>query len=224
MERSELAIIIPALNEEQTIARVVRDVSTYGIPIVVNDASKDRTVELAEAANAIILSHNSSQGYDEALNSGFKMADELGCKYAITFDADGQHESAVIEHYIDCLSKYDLVLGHRPVKARISEIIIGIYFRLRFGIYDILCGMKGYNLNLYRRNGCFDHVKSIGSELAMISVKSKCSFIQIPVPIYRRMGNPRFGNVIKSNVRIIMALCRVIMLDLMNNESMKKSA
>jgi glycosyltransferase involved in cell wall biosynthesis len=216
MERSELAIIIPAFNEEQTIAGVVRDVSSYGVPIVVNDASKDRTVELAEAAGAVVVMHNQNYGYDEALNSGFKKADELGCKYAITFDGDGQHEPSIINKYKEHLLKYDLVLGYRPQKARISEVIIGIYFLMRLGIRDILCGMKGYNLQLYRRNGRFDHIKSIGSELAFISVKSKCSFIQIPVPVHMRKDNPRFGNIIKSNTRIIKALFRVIQLDVKN--------
>lgn len=223
MERSELAIIIPAFNEERTIAQVVRDVSAYGIPVVVNDASEDRTAELAEAAGAVIVSHNNNQGYDEALNSGFKKADELGCKYAITFDADGQHESSVINKYKEHLLKYDLVLGYRPKKARISEVIIGIYFLMRFGIRDILCGMKGYNLQLYRRNGRFDHVNSIGSELAFTSVKSKCSFVQLPVPIHRRADIPRFGNIMRSNIRIINALVRIIILDLINKDRYMKN-
>lgn len=223
MERSELAIIIPAFNEERTIAQVVRDVSVYGVPVVVNDASRDRTGIFAEKEGSVVVTHDFNRGYDEALNSGFQKADELGCKYAITFDADGQHEPATIDTYKENLIKYDLVLGYRPKKARISEVIIGIYFLMRFGIRDILCGMKGYNLQLYRRNGRFDHVKSIGSELALISVKSKCRFIQIPVQICRRMDNPRFGNVIKSNLMIIKALSRVIMLDMMyNNKYMGK--
>lgn len=212
--RSEVAIIIPAFNEEKTIFNVVRNVSIYGIPIVVNDASKDTTAELAKKAGAIVVTHDNNQGYDDALNSGFQKANELGCQYGITFDADGQHKAGYIERYINYLKDYELVLGYRPRKARISEIVIGIYFRIRFGVRDILCGMKGYNMQLYRRNGCFDHVKSIGSELAMVSLKMKCSFIQIPIPIKTRKGNPRFGNIIKSNTKIIKALFRVIQLDI----------
>lgn len=221
MDRSDLtAIIIPAYNEEKTIAMVIEKVKPYGTVIVVNDASKDGTAALANKTGAVVVSHNANKGYDGALNSGFSKADELGCHYAITFDADGQHEASIIERYLDFLQNqnYDLVLGVRPKKARISEDIIGVYFRLRFGIKDILCGMKGYNMSLYKKNGGFDHIKSIGAELTMISVKSKCRFIQVPVPIYHRIGKARFGNVIKSNMRIIKALFKVIMLD-----SLKKS-
>jgi glycosyltransferase involved in cell wall biosynthesis len=216
MDRSDLAaIIIPAYNEEKTIAVVIEKVKPFGTVIVVNDASKDGTAALANKAGVVVVSHSANKGYDGALNSGFLKADELGCRYAITFDADGQHEASIIERYLDLLQNqnYDLVLGIRPKKARISEDIMGIYFRFRFGIKDILCGMKGYNMSLYKRNGCFDHIKSIGAELAMISVKSKCRFIQVPVPIYHRIGKARFGNVIKSNMRIIKALFKVIMLD-----------
>ena len=43
MDRSQLAIIIPALNEQATIAEVVRAASAYGVPIVVDDGSHDKT-------------------------------------------------------------------------------------------------------------------------------------------------------------------------------------
>jgi len=215
MERSAVAIIIPAYNEQETISAVVQKVKPFGTVIVVDDASKDDTAALAQEAGAVVVRHFKNKGYDGALNSGFSKANELGCSYAITFDADGQHDASLIANYLDLLQNqnYDLVLGVRAKKARISENLIGVYFKLRFGIKDILCGMKGYRMRLYKKNGGFDHIHSIGAELAMISVKSKCRFVQVPVSIYHRIGKARFGNVIKSNVKIIYALCKLIILD-----------
>jgi glycosyltransferase involved in cell wall biosynthesis len=215
MERPEVTIIIPAYNEEETIFDVVRKVKSFGLPIVIDDASKDKTAALARDAGAIVVLHLENKGYDGALNSGFLKADELGCTYAITFDADGQHDAEILGIFLRHLrdDEFDLVLGVRPKKARISEILIGWYFRLRFGIKDILCGMKGYKMSLYRENGGFDHINSIGSELAMVSIKTKCAFIQVPVPIHHRTGNPRFGTLLKSNIRIMKALLRVIIMD-----------
>jgi len=221
MERSAVAIIIPAYNEQETISAVVQKVKPFGTVIVVDDASNDRTAGLAKDAGALVVAHLENKGYDGALNSGFLKAEQIGCRYAITFDADGQHEAAILDIYLNHLREQecDLVLGVRPEKARISEVIIGWYFRLRFGIKDILCGMKGYNMSLYRNNQGFDHINSIGSELAMVSIKSKCKFIQVPIPIYPRKGNPRFGTLLKSNIRIMKALLRVIAMDLTRHVS-----
>ena len=210
MERHEIGIVIPAFNESKSIQKVVQSISQYGYTIVIDDASSDSTGMLAESAGAIVVTHNSNMGYDDALNSGFEKAVQIGCKYIITFDADGQHDHSLIPVYLHHLEKYDLVLGVRPEKARFAEIVMGYYFQLRYGIRDILCGMKGYRISLYLENGRFDHIKSIGAELAIVSIKRGCSFTQIPVPIHTRRDKPRFGSRLTSNMRILKALWNLI--------------
>lgn len=220
MDRSEVGIIIPAHNEEKTIGKVVQATMPYGISIVVDDCSKDKTSEFALNEGATVVKLLVNKGYDGALESGFKKAQELGLKYVITFDADGQHDASLLREYISLLhkEKKTLVLGVRPSKPRISEKIIGLYFSWRFGIHDILCGMKGYHLNLYNEHGAFDTIGSIGSELTMASIKRGYSFTEIDVPISPREDQPRFGNLIKSNFRIFRALFKVIMMDIAKNK------
>ena len=100
MDKYKIAIVIPAFNEETTIYDVVQSVEKYGLVIVVNDASIDRTKQMAEDAGAIVVSHKENQGYDGALNSGFLKAEMLNCKAVVTFDADGQHSAEFIEKLI----------------------------------------------------------------------------------------------------------------------------
>lgn len=216
MERSGVAILIPAYNEETTIAEVVRRVRSFGEVIVVDDASSDNTKDLAGKSGATVLSHPHNLGYDGALDTGFRYAWEQGFRHLITFDADGQHEPSLIADYTNLLTKegYQLVVGKRPEKARLAERVMGVYFRFRFGVRDILCGMKGYHMELFRANGGFDHVQSIGSELAMMSIKRGCRFAQLPVEIHGRRDTSRFGNRIKGNIKIVRALFRVIWMDL----------
>lgn len=218
MDRSDVAIIIPAYNEEKTIHTVVSQVLKYGKVIVVNDASSDNTPEEAEKAGAIVISHERNYGYDKALNIGFKTALEMECKYVITIDADGQHKPDLIEAYIDYLKNKGvfLILGIRPTKARFSEILMGIYFRMRFNVHDILCGMKGYNMELYKKNEGFDHIGSIGTELSFVSLKQGYNTVEIPIPVLPRIDKPRFGNILKSNYRIMRALIKIIGLDIKN--------
>ena len=91
MARCNLAIIVPALNEEKTIENVITRIKEKGTVIVINDGSSDRTSEIAENSGAIVINHSFNKGYDEALNTGFKYAYESGFEYVITFDADEQH-------------------------------------------------------------------------------------------------------------------------------------
>ena len=214
MATSEIAIIIPALNEEATIEKVVSMLMPHGKVLVINDGSTDKTKELAKKAGAFVVSHKKSQGYDAALNTGFKVASDLNAKYVITFDADGQHDTSKLKEYITELKKgYRLVLGKRPFKARFSEKIMGFYFKKRFGIHDILCGMKGYDIDLYRRYGHFDTINSIGTELTFVSLKDNVSFSEILIPTQDREDIPRFGQFITANYKILKAFIKLVIMD-----------
>ena len=70
-----VSVVIPAFNEEATVAQVVkvaRKLSYVDEVIVVNDGSSDRTVEEAESAGATVISHETNQGKGAAIKTGFK--------------------------------------------------------------------------------------------------------------------------------------------------------
>lgn len=212
MERSELAIVIPAFNEAVTIEQVVKSVLPYGIPIVVDDCSTDNTGLLASNAGAIVVKHKNNKGYDAALNTGFKEAEKTKFNFVITFDADGQHDSSLLKIYIEKLMDgYELVLGRRDKLARISEYLFSMYTRIFFNINDPLCGMKGYDIKLYKKHGCFDSYKSVGTELALFGLKETVKYIEIDIPIIKRRDKPRFAGVIKANCIILRSMLLSLM-------------
>lgn len=214
MDKYQVAIVIPAFNEEATIFAVVQSVKKYGMVIVVNDASTDKTKQMAERAGAILVNHSKNQGYDGALNSGFIKADGLECDAVITFDADGQHSAKLLKQYIfELKNGVDLVLGVRKKPARIAEKLFMYYTRYKFNWRDPLCGMKGYSMELYRKRGYFDSRNSIGTELAAYGLMGRSSYVQIDVKITERKDQPRFSSVFKANLKIIKAL-----LDLMTSK------
>lgn len=207
MDRSRVAIVIPAYNEVDTIAQTVLQVMPYGTPIVVDDASNDNTAQEAKRVGAVVVQHKKNQGYDGALNSGFVAAAERKCKFVVTFDADGQHDASLISDYLFYLQKSaDLVLGIRLKKPRFAEWLFGIVTKIRYGIQDPLCGMKGYRMHLYKDMGYFDSYDSIGTELLLYAVKRGYKVFQINVPNAKRMSRPRFGGTISANWRILRAL------------------
>ena len=186
MERSEIAILIPALNESKTIFSVVQKVQKFGIPFVIDDGSTDNTHNLAKKAGANLIKHEKNLGYDQSLNSGFNIASMQGFKYIITFDADDQHDPKMITNFLNSLKNgNNVVCGMRNRKQRFAENIFSLYTNFRWGIKDPLCGMKGYAINLYRDLGHFDSYKSIGTELLLFALVQKYILIKYLLSLMR---------------------------------------
>jgi glycosyltransferase involved in cell wall biosynthesis len=207
MARPRIGIVIPALNEEQSIADVVSRAREYGEVIVVDDGSSDGTAAKALAAGAEVVRHHCNQGYDAALNSGFARASDMGCAAVVTLDADGQHDPLLLRQFIDALdSQATVVLGVRDRFQRFAERLFAWVARLRWNIRDPLCGMKAYKMEIYRELGHFDSYKSIGTELAIFAATRGCPIVEIPVRTRDRIGEPRFGRIIVGNWRILRSL------------------
>ena len=110
------AVIIPALNAERTIARVVVDARKELEPVlVVDDGSRDATGEVARAVGATVLRHDVNRGKGGALKTGFAWALAQGFDGVITLDADGQHLAGEIPKFLEEReeSGADLIIGGR---------------------------------------------------------------------------------------------------------------
>jgi glycosyltransferase involved in cell wall biosynthesis len=212
MDRSKVAIVIPALNEELAIEGVVKSILAHGVPFVVDDGSSDQTSEIARNAGAIVVTHTQNQGYDSALESGLFASIGRGFDYAITMDGDGQHTPQTIELFKQKLGEgADLVIGVRDKHQRFAETLfamIGWYF---WGVKDPLCGVKGYRLCLLAKVGYFDSYNSIGTEFTIHAVRVGYQIVQIPVTTRDRCGPSRFGIGLMANWRILKALARGVL-------------
>ena len=216
MGGSRLAIVIPAHREAESIGAVVEEARRYGTVLVVDDCSPDETAAKAEAAGAEVVRNESNLGYEGTLSRGFAEAAARGFTHVVSIDADGEHDPALLEDFRRLLlhDGIPLVLGVRPRKQRLAEWVMGWYVRARFGARDILCGMKGYDLRLWRENGGFDNSASIGTELAVNSMRRGVPFREIRVHGVRRRDQPRFDRKIRANLRIFSALMCVMRRDL----------
>lgn len=206
-KRRQTAAVIPALNEEATIAAVVRGLHAVADAIVVDDGSRDATSTLAREAGAEVVRHPVNRGYDAALESGFARAAQLGYEYVITIDADGQHDPRALGQVCALLQQgAALVVGVRDKRQRWSERLFSWVGKRVWQLDDPLCGLKGYSIQLYRQAGAFDTYRSIGTELAIRSVVSGANTRQFPVKTRPRVDAPRFGSSMRANLRICRAL------------------
>ena len=124
MTDQKIVAIIPALNEERTISKVIRGVKKYVDEIIlVDDASTDKTAIIAQRDGVIVLSHKKNQGYDKSVDDGFALAAKRGATIALTFDGDGQHNPEDIPRIIEPIlnGEADVVVGKRPRYARVAD-------------------------------------------------------------------------------------------------------
>lgn len=114
-------VIIPALNEEASIARVVRDIKervTDADVLVINDGSTDNTARVARAAGAIVVTHPYNMGVGAALRTGFRYASTHNYDRVVQCDADGQHPPSQISLLLTALDTNDLVIGSRFIEDK----------------------------------------------------------------------------------------------------------
>lgn len=105
------AIVIPAYNHAAQVRRVVEKCLQFRLPVVVvDDGSTDSTPEvLASLSGITVIHHRKNHGKGASLLSGFEAALRLA-GWAITIDADGQHDAEDIPSLIQAVP-----LGQRPI-------------------------------------------------------------------------------------------------------------
>ena len=112
-----LLVIIPALNEEDSIDAVVRDARSVlrADVVVVDDGSTDRTGDLAVAAGATVLTLPYNLGVGGAIRTALRYAQERGYRRVLQLDGDGQHEASEGLRLVQTLDTagVDLVVGSR---------------------------------------------------------------------------------------------------------------
>lgn len=216
MDRSRLAVVIPAYNEAATIFEVVSAAAELTNVIVVDDCSSDATASLANDAGALVVRNSRNLGYDATLTRGIVFAAEAGHRHIVTMDADGEHSTSVLGQFHDALvdRQIPLVLGVRARKQRWSESLMSWYVRMRFGASDILCGMKGYHASLIQGNEGLGSVDTVGTGFALHALRRGARFVEIPVVGKVRQGTPRFGISWRANMRILGALRQAIKEDI----------
>lgn len=115
------SIVIPAKNEVQSIADVIRR-TLRAVPnaevIVVDDGSSDATADVARNEGAIVISHPYSKGNGASIKSGARHASR---EFLVFMDGDGQHSPEDIPRLLEPLTRgYDMVVGARDRDSQAS--------------------------------------------------------------------------------------------------------
>lgn len=161
--------VIPAYNEAGRIAAVVKETKKYvKAVVVVDDGSRDRTSEKAQAHGAEVLRNIVNMGKGAALRTGTRYAISKGAEIVVLLDGDGQHSPKDIPKMVEILKKkkLDLVFGSRaldsnmPFVKRTGNFAIYTASRILFGtkVKDTQSGFKVFwkktvSKIMWRNNG-----------------------------------------------------------------------
>lgn len=116
MAERRLLVVMPARNESASVAAVIREVREV-VPtadvLVVDDASTDRTAQIAETAGARVARLPIHLGVGGAMRLGYRYARDEDYDVVVQVDADGQHDPRYLPRLLTALDQADLVIGAR---------------------------------------------------------------------------------------------------------------
>lgn len=221
---NEIAVLIPALNCEATIAAVVAGARRY-VPdvLVVSDGSTDATVAEATTAGALVVRHDRPRGKGAALLTGMRALAEYGVRRVLTMDGDGQHlpdEIPVLVTASDA-TPGALIIGVRALESMGAAPInlFGNRFANRW--VEIACGQplpdtqSGFRvyplretlgLRLRARHFAFE------TEVLIRAVRTGLPIRSVPVRVYYPPANERVSHFrrVVDTVRIIFVVLGLI--------------
>lgn len=183
------AFVIPVYNHGDTVGTVVRKAKEFNYPvIVVNDGSTDHTQDQLNKIEGItVLNHSSNIGKGAALKSGFKAAADVA-DFAISVDADGQHDLSDTPSLMNVLTqdKKSFVVGVRkgmdgenvPWTSRFGRLFSNFWVFVSGGpwLHDTQSGFRIYPLPETCR------LKTVGQRYQYeVEVLVKANWIKMPI-------------------------------------------
>lgn len=226
----KILVIIPAYNEEESILNVIEKLKKdcpRADYVVINDCSKDSTLEKLEGADASYLNLPLNLGIGGGVQTGYKYALKNGYDIAIQIDGDGQHDTAYLEEVVAPIEagEADVVIGSRFItkegfqssgmrRAGIKFLSTLIHICSGTKVHDVTSGFRAVNragIKLYANEYPVDYPEPEAIVKASVSgLKIK----EMPVVMKERETGESSISPLKSiyymiKVSIAIVICRI---------------
>jgi UDP-N-acetylglucosamine---dolichyl-phosphate N-acetylglucosaminyltransferase len=188
----KIVAIIPAYNEETTIAEVLKKTKPFvDSVIVVNDGSSDNTAKIAKDNDVFVVEHIINRGLGAAIGTGFEAARKLGADLAITLDADGQHDPEEISKFIEAAQNgADVVIGSRmlsrsgmPWYRQVANLLGNLVTLVLFGAWvtDSQSGFRAFTSKALSQIKIKTNRMEVSSELIAEAKRHKLKLTEVPI-------------------------------------------
>lgn len=225
----KLTLILPAMNEEGNLERVVGrsiEVLNEQVPdweiVIVDDGSTDSTPELADQlaerdSRIRAVHHPYNRGYGSAWRSGFAAARG---EYLMCMDSDGQFDLGDISLLLPYINHYDIVAGYRidrqdPPHRKLNAAIFHMAVKALFSVplRDLDCGFKIFRAELIHSLRLCSPGALINLEIQTLARQRGATVIEVGVNHYpRRAGTPsgaRLSVILQAMSEILVLRARL---------------
>ena len=223
---NKLSVVIPALNEEDSIQSVMTRVlstrsglNAIGFQdlelIIVDDGSTDRTPEMVRATDGVrLISHRTNGGYGAALKTGFAAATGNWVGF---LDADGTYPAEYFPALCDAALEQDadIVIGSRmagaesemPFVRRVGNIIFANLVSLISArhITDSASGMRVFKKSILERIYPLPDGLNLTPVMSTRALHERLNMIEVPIPYSERAGRSKL-NVMRDGVRFAQSI------------------
>lgn len=227
----KILLIIPAYNEEKNIMNVIKKIQDFSEEkeikldyVVVNDGSKDNTLQILLKNNLNHVNLINNLGIGGAVQTGYKYAYENNYDIAVQFDGDGQHDINYIEKICQPLinGQADMCIGTRYLDKRLSEFqstflrrfgsrIISIFIKIFAGkkITDPTSGFRAVNKKVIEEFSR-EYPKEYPEPESTVSLLvNEYKVEEVPVNMNERKAGKSFVTPIKSidyMVKVVLSI------------------
>ncbi len=222
---TRVAIAIPALNEEASIAGVVAGIARAlaSRVIVADGGSSDATVARAKEAGAQVI--DAGQGYGRACWRATQAAQDA--EIMVFMDGDGADDPASLMALIEPIRRgeYDFVIGSRALGQRepgsiawhqiAAGALAGSAMRLLYGVrYTDMCAFRAIRRQCLLDLGMREMGYGWNVEMQMRAAQTGLRVLEIPVPYHCRTGGTSkvagsWRGSLRAGLRILATFCRV---------------
>jgi len=219
IERDEVCIFIPTLNEAPTIAELIGEFKERGFRhiLVMDGHSTDGTPDIARAAGAVVRTQT-GRGKGNAIIEAVAIIDK---PYVLMLDGDGTYAPDDAERMLDPLDLgFDHVIGDRlagPEGEAFTRLnllgnqILNLMFKLAHGrdLHDILSGYRAFTLPSIRQMTLKESGFEIETEMAVEAVRHGQRITVVPVRYLARPGTATKLNPLQDGARIFSTIYRL---------------
>lgn len=217
-DRKRVSVIIPAINEQDSIGLVIRDIPKHIVSeiIVVDNGSTDRTADTARDAGARVVREN-QRGYGAACLRGIASADNPDI--IVFLDGDYSDYPEEMERIIDPLLKgeADLVIGSRTAGAgskralpphaywgnRLTAWLINVLYRHQFSDFGPFRAITGKGLT---KLGMRDTNYGWTVEMQVKAIIHGLTVIEVPVSYRKRIGTSKVSGTMSGSIKAGMKM------------------
>jgi glycosyltransferase involved in cell wall biosynthesis len=227
-----VVVVMPAYNAEKTLEKTVNEIPAGAVDeiILVDDSSRDKTVDTAKRLGLRVYHHEKNKGYGGNQKTCYNLALETGADYIIMVHPDYQYDARVIPHAVGLLQLgiCDIIIGNR-IRTRKESLSCGMpfykYIANRFltaienfvtgqNLGEWHSGFRAYSRKVLEtipyKNNSDDFVFDTEFLVQAVASGFKIGDIPIPVRYFKEASSINFSRSVRYGVDSLGVLLKYI--------------